>query len=401
MIEALRALAMVAGAAGLLITLPGTLELLITTTGCLRKRRRVTVPRSNRCHLAVVIPAHNEELLVARCVRSVLASTSLVTDCEIVVVADNCTDETAARAAEAGARVLVREDPNHRGKGYALRFTFDLLRAEGCDAFLVIDADSIVSPNLVGEVLRNFRAGSSALQCRYRVANDEASVRTRLMDVAFLAFNVLRPRGRAGWGLSAGIFGNGFAVHRETLQRVPFTAESIVEDLEYYLRLIAAAERIDFIDEATVFGEIPEESQAARVQRSRWEGGRLRMMKEWTPRLAAGILGGKWRMLEPLIDLLTLPLGFYVLALLLSLLSPVELFREYAVAALGLVMVHVLVSLFLGGRPLKSALALALAPFYILWKITTLGAIFLTSRKDALWVRSTRKSEATKLTALL
>jgi cellulose synthase/poly-beta-1,6-N-acetylglucosamine synthase-like glycosyltransferase len=392
-------LSIAGGVAGLLITLPGGLELLLTTTGAIRKRRRPLFVGSRKCRLAVVIPAHNEELLVARCVESTRASATSVADCEIAVVADNCTDETSARASEAGARVLVRQDPEHRGKGYALRFAFDLLSAEGFDAFLVIDADSVVSPNLISEVIRYFGAGAAALQCRYRVANDEASVRTRLMDVAFLAFNVVRPRGRSAWGLSAGLLGNGFALHRETLLRVPYTADSIVEDLEYHLRLAAASERIDFIDDATVFGEMPERSNAAREQRSRWEGGRLRMIKEWTPRLASGVLRGNWRFLEPLLDLLTLPLAFYVLTVLLSLFSPVRLLRDYAAVSLALVIVHVLFGAFLGGRPLKSTLALAAAPFYILWKLTTLDAILSTSRKDAQWVRSSRKTEATKVGA--
>jgi len=79
---------------------------------------------------------------------------------------------------------------------------------------LVIDADSVVDPGLTATVRRRFMAGARALQCRYEVYNSNVNGRTRLMNLAFYAFNVIRPRGRARLGLSAGILGNGFALHR-------------------------------------------------------------------------------------------------------------------------------------------------------------------------------------------
>lgn len=383
----------VTSAFGLLVllgTLPGTLEILFLTIGAVLRGRRVILADQPDCRLAIVIPAHNEASFIRRCVASVAASAAPPGFREIVVVADNCTDETAALAAEAGARVLVRQDTQRRGKGYALRFAFDQLRNEGFTEFLVIDADSEVSANLVGEVGRRLASGALAVQCRYRVAGNHASARVRLMDVAFLAFNVLRPRGRSGWGLSAGILGNGFGLRSETLRKVPYNAASIVEDLEYHLRLVAASEKVAFIDEATVYGEIPAGADAARAQRSRWEGGRLRMAKEWLPRLAEGVARGKWRLVEPLLDILTLPLAYHVLLLVLALGTA---YRDYAAAAIGVVFIHVLGASMLGGRPLRTLLALAAAPFYILWKITTLDGVFSASRKEADWVRTGRDGE--------
>ena len=393
MMEALKAGVFLLGALTLLATLPGTLEIFLMTAGALRKAKQRAAAGLGNFRLAVVIPAHNEAALIARCVASVAASIQNAGDNEIVVVADNCTDETAERAGAAGSRVIVRQDAVLKGKGYALRTAFDQLQAEGFGAFLIVDADSLVSPNLVSEARRRLSAGEAAVQCRYRVANDGASLRTRLMDVAFLAFNVLRPKGRSAWGISAGILGNGFALRGDTLQKVPYNAASIVEDLEYHLRLVAAGERVDFINAATVFGEIPTGGEAARVQRSRWEGGRLRMAKEWVPRLAGGVGRGQWRLIEPLLDLLTFPLAYQVLLLALLVVLPGP-FQAYAVGALGLIACHVLVASFLGGYPLKAVLALAAAPFYVVWKVTTLDAVFLASRRGARWVRTGRDNEA-------
>ena len=373
-------------------TLPGTTELLLVTTGSLLtpKRRRPHPPRISR--LAIIIPAHNEETLIARTVASLAASNPSPGFREIVVVADNCKDATAVRAADAGARVLVRTNLEQRGKGYALRFGFDTLLAEGFDAFLVDDADSIVSPNLVSETVQRLNEGAAAVQCRYRVANGATSIRTRLMDVAFLAFNVLRPRGRSGWGLSSGVLGNGWALRSETLRAVPYNADSIVEDLEYHIRLVMASEPIDFINEASVYGEIPDDDQAARVQRSRWEGGRLRMAKEWAPRIAKSVLGGNASLIEPLLELLTLPLAYHVSLLLFAFAIPGS-HRLFAVAGLAVVAAHVTAAAAFGDQPWKTLFALIAAPFYILWKLTTLEAVFSASRRNASWVRTGRDQD--------
>lgn len=384
------------GGCALLATLPGTLELLLVTINPDRRAGPVGGAQAERFRLAVVVPAHNEAALIARCVTSVAASIAAsrrTDECEIVVVADNCTDPTAARAAEAGARVLVRQNELLKGKGYALRHAFDRLQAKQFNGFLVVDADSVISPNVVGETVRYLETGSPATQCRYRVLNCDAGVRTQLMDLSFLAFNVLRPRGRSNWGLSCGIQGNGFGLRRETLKKVPYDASSIVEDLEYHLRLVAAGERVDFIDDAIVFGEIPADRHAAKVQRSRWEGGRLRMVREWVPGLVAQVLRGGCRLIEPLLDLLTFPMAYHVVLLVLAAVALPASLRFWAMFSLAIVLVHVLRACLLGEHPLKTVIALAAAPFYVLWKITTLGAVFSASRRGATWVRSGREAE--------
>lgn len=399
MIEFLKAILFVCGICALVAAIPGTLEILLVTIGVALKTKRRAEAKWENLRLAVVIPAHNEAALIGRCVASVAASARSAGDCRIVVVADNCNDDTAAIAGDVGARVLIRRNDLLRGKGYALRLAFDQLRSEGFGAYLVVDADSVVSSSLVSETKRRLAAGSVAVQCRYRISDENASVRARLMDLAFLAFNVSRPKGRSGWGLSAGILGNGFALRDETLRKIPWDAASIVEDLEYHLRLVAAGARVDFIDEATVYGETPARGEGARVQRSRWEGGRLRMAVEWTPKLALAVLRGRWRLAEPLLDLMMFPLAYHVLLLAFALVVLPYPLRECAAAALGLVAVHVLQASFAGGQFLKTATALAAAPFYIVWKMTTLGAVFSSSRRDAGWVRTGRDNQANPGTA--
>ncbi len=279
MSEMLRVTFGLIGLLAVLATVPGAIELLLVTSGLVRRERSTANAKGETFSMAVVIPAHNEEAMIERCIESVAASSDGLSRCSIVVVADNCQDATAERAHLASARVLERHDLSNRGKGFALRFAFDRLLAEGFDGFLVVDADSVVSSNVVPEVARFLAAGADGVQTRYRVTEPLDSNSKRLMDVALMAFNVLRPKGRFGWGLSAGILGNGFGLSRQTLLDVPYSAESIVEDLEYHLLCVSAHKRIQFINGATVYGDMPNDESARVSQRARWEGGRARVAR--------------------------------------------------------------------------------------------------------------------------
>jgi cellulose synthase/poly-beta-1,6-N-acetylglucosamine synthase-like glycosyltransferase len=305
-----------AGVAGMvlaLLTLPGSIELALLTLGGILPPRQNPRPegvaRVPIRKLAVVIPAHNESLNIASCVASLAECMrpQTLTGFDIVVIADNCTDDTASVARKAGARVIERSDESQRGKGYALRYGFDRLAAETFEAFLIIDADTIVEPNLLAEVVKLLEGGADGVQARYGVLNPEASIRTRLMNTALMAFNILRPRGRERLGLSVGILGNGFALTSSALNAVPYDAHSIVEDLEYSLRIVQSGRRIAFADDTAVRAMMPIAGRGAETQRARWEGGRFSMIAQNAPRLALEIIHGRLELIEPLLDLLLLP----------------------------------------------------------------------------------------------
>lgn len=382
-----------------LLSVPGSVELLLLTVGGVLPlgwkagaRFSAALPESDRGkRLAVVVPAHNEAVGIAACVQSLHACDPGGGTFAVVVVADNCEDDTAARAEAVGARVLVRHDPDRRGKGYALDFAFRQLLTEPFDAFMVVDADTWVEPNLFVEAQRRFRTGADAVQSRYCVDNPGDSRRTRLMSVALQAFNVLRPRGREFWGLSVGLLGNGFGLSRATLEAVPYDAASVAEDLEYHIRLVQSGRRVHFLDNTTVWSAMPSGERASRHQRARWEGGRLRMIREQTPILLRGILAGRWREMEPLLELWLLPLAFHVLLLILTLLPPFAPSRIYALGALALVALHVLAAIRVSGGGWRDLQAVAAAPFYLLWKLSLFKALLRGARQDAAWVRTDRE----------
>ena len=386
-----------AGLALFLVTLPGTIELaLVTFPGLAGVRKRLPDVASGDVRLAIVIPAHNEEEGLPITLASLKACDRPLPDADLHVIADNCSDATAKIAREAGCTVLERHDLSQRGKGYALNWAFARIEPKGYDAVVIVDADTRVDPNFLDVWRRLIASGADAGQAVYRVGNPEANFRTRLMHIAFLAFNFLRPLSRQNLGFSAGILGNGFGLSMKTVREIPYDSFSIVEDLEYHTRLVRAGKKVEFLPWTAVWSDMPETAEAAQTQRERWEGGRLRMTLEQTPKLAAGVLSGRWRLLEPLLELLLLPLSYHLLLLLLLVfvgaIGAGGFFTWYALASLGLVAVHVIVAMIVGKASAADWKALASAPFYILWKIANIAGIVKTAGKGADWNRTERDS---------
>ncbi len=380
----------IAAGTAAIASLPGTIELGMLTAASLLPARRPHRPgQSGQVRLAVVIPAHNERESIGRCLDSLLADNS-GGDAAIVVVADNCTDETALIARRRGAEVIERFSEDQRGKGHALEFAFRRLAPRRFDAYVIVDADSVVAPGFLAAFSVVLSRGADAAQCPYLALNSGEDGRLRLLDLALRGFNLVRPLGRARLGLSAGILGNGFALRRTLLERVPYMAHSVVEDLEYHLALVDHGCRVEFVEAALVRGAMPAAGKGRETQRARWEGGRLRMIREHASGLARKVLRGRAGALEPLLDLLLLPLGFHAVLLLAALLGASAAVRAAGFIGLAILGIHVAAAAGRGSSGWRDLRAIASVPAYVLWKIAKLPAIFMASTRRAGWVRTER-----------
>lgn len=360
-------------------------------------RRPAPLPASARPRFDVVVPAHDEEAGIGRTVESLLALEWPRTRFRVLVVADNCSDTTAARAAAAGATVLERSDMERRGKGYALDFAFQRILAEDrTDAVVVIDADSVASPDLLAAFASRLECGAHAMQASYRVLNPLASWRTRLMTVAFALVNDLRSLGRERLRLSCGLKGNGMCFSAEALRRVPHQAFSIVEDLEYGIHLAEAGLRVHYVWEASVRGEMVAGGAASRSQRERWEGGRsaVRRSHAWAL-LRSGLVRRDRVRLDLAAELLVPPLarlGAWTSAGALSTagLAAWGWCSAASVLPWGASVVALLAYLargvHLSGLGIGAVTALAWAPVYAAWKVAG-----LRRRRTSEWVRTARE----------
>lgn len=373
----------------LLATVPGTVELALLSIGAILspKKGGFNNRAQSQPKIAVIVPAHNEEKGIARTLHSLKVCPDPF---QLIVVADNCTDKTASVAQIFKVRTLVRTDSEHKGKHYALQYAFDELLKEDFDLFVVVDADTIVGPNLIDALSTAFKNGAEAIQVRYAMERPYESYRNRLLNIAFSAFNYLRPKGRQRWGFSGGILGNGFALSRKILEEVPFREISIVEDLAYHLQLVMHHRKVTFIDTTAVYAKIASDKASFDTQRTRWEGGRLRLLGEQFWPTLKGIFKGNFLLVEPLLDLLLLPLGYHALLLFLLLLVPLGIAKSFAILGFIVLALHIVIAIRLinGGR--KDYYSLLMAPLYIFEKIGRLGKIFSGALRGD-WNRTPRE----------
>ena len=381
-------------AAGGLAGLTG--YLLLLTGAALVGKRTAPPAAGQRRRFAILVPAHDEEASIGRLLASARALEYPADRFDVYVVADNCSDRTAEVARAAGALVEERFDQDSRGKGYALRWLLTRLRERGAryDAYVVIDADTVVAPNLLSRLDARFEAGSQVIQVYYTVLNVGESPVSALRFAALAAVHYLRPLGRARLGLSCGLKGNGMAFLAPVLEQHGWEWFTLAEDVELHLALVAAGLKVDFVPETTVLADMPVTLDQAESQNERWERGRLEMLRQRG--LALLLDGVSLRdpvridaVVEQLIPPISVPVALAGISLGASLLFRSRPAAVLSGFSLGGQIGYILAGLVLVRAPWRVYRALAYAPGYIAWKVW-LYARSLTARGSAPWIRTAR-----------
>ncbi len=357
-----------------------------------------------RHRLVVLVPAHDEEQLVSRCIGSLLDQSYPRDLYRVIVIADNCTDGTAAMAVAAGAELMVRYEPLSRGKGQALRWAMDRVLAEPspADAFVIVDADSIADRRMLAALENELGRGRGAVQADYAVLPTPGSPKSELVAAGFLLFHRVRLSGRAALGMPASLVGNGMLFSRELIQKHPWDAFTGVEDLEFTIRLRLAGIRPVFAPAAIVSGPMPATRAGVVRQRLRWEGGRFAVVRArlW-PLIRTAIVRRDPSLLDAAVDLATPPLGLLTMASLAGLAATSAAVLAGVVSpwvlapwivAIVAIPSFVVIGLIAVKAPASTFRALASAPGFLVWKLLTYGRLvrgFDASR----WDRSDRNGE--------
>ncbi len=347
--------------------------------------------------LVVLVPAHDEQGGIKATLRSLWRCQYPSDARRIVVIADNCTDQTAACAREAGAEAWERTDPTKRGKGYALAWALERLQADGSsfDAVVMLDADCMASPNMLSAIDLRLRSGASAVQVNYVAANPDASSASALRFAGLALMNTVRFQGKQRLGLSCGLVGSGMAFTRGLLGREPWMAMGLVEDSEYHMRLVMAGERVEFAPEAWVSSAMPTALRSSSEER-RWEQGKLQLIRRWTPRLVrSGLARGDIVSVHAGLECLVPPQSLIAAGSLGTTLAGLLLGSRRLVGLSALTLVAQL-TFVLGGLRLVRAPALVyrafiVAPALILSK-TMLYLRLLGGRGPTSWVKAERES---------
>lgn len=353
-----------------------------------------------RRRFAVLVPAHNEEGLIARILDNLVAL-DYPRDCvDIHVVADNCTDGTAAVARTHGAIVHERTDQRLRGKGHALQWLLRQIETEvrSYDAFVVLDADSVVDGQFLRSMDARLQAGSQVLQAYYSVLNVGESPLATLRYAALAAVHYLRPLGRSVFGLSCGLKGNGMCFAAAIVQRFDWRWFTLAEDVEFHLALVGQGVRVDFAPEAHVLADMPVTLGQAASQNERWERGRLELLKHHAPGLIRDGLRLRSALrldavAEQLVPPLSVPFALGGLTLIASLIVGSPIGAALAGASLLGQLIYLLTALALVRAPASAYLALSYAPVYIGWKAWLYSRALVSTRSMA-WVRTARHRAA-------
>lgn len=357
--------------------------------------------RSHR--FAVLLPAHNEAAGIAATIRGIVSQLDLNTRADqIVVIADNCNDQTAEVARAAGATVIERTNPALIGKGYALDYGVRFLEADPPEVVIVVDADCQLSSGALASLVSACVTTGRPIQARYlmRFPDDVGGPGARIAELALLVKNWVRPQGLERLELPCPLLGSGMAFPWSIISKVELASGNIVEDMRLGSDLVAAGLGPRFLSEAQVFSTFPIALEGQESQRKRWEHGHLQTLLTQVPKLMIkGVLRADIAIIAYALDLAVPPLALLAMGLIAALMVSVSAWAFgmtilpvavllIAIAALTLA---VLLAWDRFARDLVPLAVLRSVPAYALGKIPVYLKFILA--RQTTWVRSKRDSE--------
>jgi len=348
---------------------------------------------------AVIVPAHNEETIISKTILAILPQLSQ--NDRLVVVADNCTDETAKRAEEAGAQVIVRSAAARRGKGFALDFGVAHLRADPPDVVIIIDADCTIEPGGLAKIAALALKHQNPVQALYEMepppVPQSHTLYIKLATLAWRLKNHLRPLGLYRLGLPCQLMGTGMAFPFSLISKADLATSEIVEDLVLGLTFAGQGRAPRFCPWVRIKSQFPANVEGQETQRTRWETGHLHTIVRHVPSLMLSSLKrGNLKSFILGMDAAVPPLAFLFLgvtvvsflSLILMLLGGSLIPLKVATLTLTLFIGCVFLCWFRVGKDIISITELGLAPAYAFSKIALYGRILIGRQIE--WIRSRR-----------
>lgn len=289
--------------------------LLIEVLAASASRNRALSPAGSdvRISIAVLVPAHNESEGLRPTLLEI--GMQLKAGDRLVVVADNCTDDTAMIAAAAGAEVVERHDPLLVGKGFALDAGIRHLGTNPPDVVIIIDADCHPAAGTIERLaMACVASGRPAQALDLMISPNRASVNYRVAEFAWRLKNWVRPLGLAQLGLPCQLMGTGMAFPWPVIKDADLATGHIVEDMRLGLELSAAKCAPLFCPDAVVTSEFPVSALGGATQRQRWEHGHLQLIKNTAlPMFWLALRRGNLHLATLVLDMSVPPLALLVL----------------------------------------------------------------------------------------
>lgn len=389
------ALSLILGLCTILLWLPLFSEIL-----CLLFRRprtpdamgsSATLPR-----ILFLVPAHNEELMIRDCVRSLL-TLDYPTDARgILVVADNCSDSTARLVRSLGVECLERLNPQMRGKPHCIAWALSTLDLKQWDTCVIVDADSTVARDFALGVAKLGRANDIVFQPNNLVLNEYETWLTRLGGLlGRCRFEVILPLKESA-GLNCPI-GNGMGIGTNLLMRDGWRSYSVAEDSALYAIYSAEGVRIRLARHANIYSQESRALSEGATQRRRWLGGRIRLIIEMGGRIMRSAKIGWRQKLDIFVELgltgpvlhLTIAVGVVGVALVGVGGQAGDIIAFAAVTSLTGMFAATLLTIARHPEPGRTLFAFVMLPAYAIWRFVVLVATIFTLQ-DTTWRRSAR-----------
>ncbi|WP_323846375.1 glycosyltransferase family 2 protein [Microbulbifer magnicolonia] len=365
----------------------------------LRRRRTgsADTPEPVAVSYTVLIPAHNESADIAKTICEL--QQVMTGDGDMLVIADNCDDETAERARQCGAKVVERSASAQRGKGYALSFGLAALEKSPPDVVVILDADC--------EFTRGNPAGLAAVaqmlqrpvQSHYAMRlRDGEGLPQRIAHFAWRMKNGLRPTGLGELHLPCQLAGTGMAFPWHQIRAARLATANIVEDLALGIELASRGDPPFYCSSVQVTSTFPLAANAARGQRERWEHGHLHTILTAGPAMIIDALRRRdYRLLAmamdmsvPPLSLLALAIGAYVvLSLGLSLIDPLPISLILSCVIFSIFASVITVAWALSARDLLGPRDLVRVALHVIAKVNIY--VRFTTQRQREWIRTARK----------
>ncbi|WP_151669217.1 glycosyltransferase family 2 protein [Nitrincola schmidtii] len=378
------------------------LEVLVGLRSLAKSPSRQSDKNTKAISSVVLIPAHNESAVLAQTLTGLKSETVTTLD-RILVIADNCSDNTASIARDNGVDVIERFNDQQRGKGFALEYALTYLRDQQTepDVIVIFDADCRFTQGSLAQLKQTCYEFDRPIQSAYRLlAPEGAGITARIAEFAIRVKNLVRNRGLSAMGFPAVLTGTGMAFPSKAFHHVNLASGELAEDMKLGVDMTLAGFPAIYTDNAEVLSELPQASDATATQRERWEHGHLTVMKSYLPRLFIKMIKQKnVSLVGTFLDLTIPPLSLLVIVTLVAslpiamigLISTSLYLVFYSVVLLALLVLFVLAAWWQQGRDLLSTQELLRLPLFILSKLGVYRK-FVSGPQTA-WVRTKRDGE--------
>jgi cellulose synthase/poly-beta-1,6-N-acetylglucosamine synthase-like glycosyltransferase len=362
-------------AIALLLLMPTLVIFVQVLSACLLKTSESQISQKD-ISITVLIPAHNESSGIIATLNSI--KPQLKTTDRLLVVADNCSDNTAVVALANGAEVIEHHSLDHRGKGFALDFGIRHLEKNPSEVVVIIDADCIVEANGLNRIAAYALHHGRPVQALYLMYAKSTNLKSKVAEFAWCVKNHVRPLGYAKLGLPCLLMGTGMAFPWNTISKADLANSNIVEDMKLGIDLSIAGSSPIFYVNTKVTSDFPLASEVQSGQRTRWEHGHLAMILSEAPKLfTQGIIKGNKNLLALAFELSVPPLALLVMLLfgyaavtgmMLIIYDIGQFALQITLAGVALLSIAIVMAWLGWGRNIIAFTALLLVPVYVVSK---------------------------------